>query len=52
MRGAPAEVAARDREERGGGKLVVGEETFECVPPHQICWGWVGSKGEGETKTR
>ena len=30
----------------------MGEETLGCVPPHQICWGGVGSKGEGETKTR
>ena len=31
---------------------MLGEETLGCVPPHQICWGGVGSKGEGETKTR
>ena len=32
--------------------MVLGEETLGGVPPHQICWGGVGSKGEGETKTR
>ena len=37
---------------RGGGKVVLGEETLGGVPQHQICWGGVGSKGEGETKTR
>ena len=30
----------------------MGEETLGGVRQHQICWGGVGSKGEGETKTR
>ena len=32
-------------ERREGGKLVLGEEKVECVPPHQNCWGGVGWKG-------
>ena len=32
--------------------MVLGEETLGGVRQHQICWGGVGSKGEGETKTR